>query len=176
MDTADQAATDDDFVAVRMTTCRIRVVETSASAEVPEVIPFLYQEQALLARLQTPYRQRFLRILPDADGASVLSLSFKPDDPSAWIGFCDRPEAKRQLSITEIGDPICSVRLVQQAEIYLGNTPPGGCPTNYRGATHITNTIWLFEAGMDTSDRGFDEAGNQVWGAEDKVYQFRRPE
>jgi hypothetical protein len=26
---------------------------------------------------------------------------------------------------------------------------------------------------MDTWDRGFDEEGNQVWGAENQGYQFR---
>jgi len=27
---------------------------------------------------------------------------------------------------------------------------------------------------MNTWDRGFDATGNQVWGAKDKPYQFRR--
>ncbi|NEO03426.1 MAG: hypothetical protein F6K50_51450 [Moorea sp. SIO3I7] len=58
-------------------------------------------------------------------------------------------------------------------ENYIGQTPEDGCPTNYRGAVSITNTIILHKEGMDTLDRGFDAAGNLVWGAKDLPYQFR---
>jgi hypothetical protein len=57
--------------------------------------------------------------------------------------------------------------------IYVGETQPGGCPANVRGAVKITNTIILNSAGMETWDRGFDANGKQVWGAQDESYQYR---
>ena len=56
----------------------------------------------------------------------------------------------------------------------LAQLPREGCQAEVRGAVRITNRIILHQEGMDTWDRGFDESGNQVWGAEDEAYQFRR--
>ncbi|MBO1346093.1 MAG: chromophore lyase CpcT/CpeT [Hormoscilla sp. GUM202] len=101
------------------------------------------------------------------------SRSFKPPSPAHLVGLCNRPEPQRVVSSSEIGNPICSVFLSPEGDRYIGQTQPGGCPTNYRGAVKITNRIILHSEGMDTTDRGFDAQGNQVWGATDSTYQFR---
>ena len=173
MDTAAQAAANPRFAHVRMTTCKVKVVEPVEHLLNAHV--FLYQEQALAKRLDKPYRQRFMHIAPGEDGISIQSRSFKPTHPKTWIGLCKRPLQDRVVPLSGIGNFVCSVRLVRSGTHYIGQTPPEGCPANYRGAVRITNTITLSEAGMDTSDRGFDASGNQIWGAAaDEVYQFRR--
>lgn len=187
LDTSAQAKANPQFVSVRMTTCKIQVTDnasrlagaTQSAGATPSAFPpvFLYQEQALSKRLNRPYRQRFMQISPDSDGMSVQSLSFKPAEPDRWIGFCNRPVAERIVPLHIIGEPICSVRLTRSGTTYIGKTPPEGCPANVRGAVKITNTIVLSDVGMDTSDRGFDANGKQVWGAAaNEVYQFRRPD
>ena len=173
MDTAAQANTNPRFVHVRMTTCKVKAIDPVSPAVNAQV--FLYQEQALAKRLDKPYRQRFMRIVPGNDGISIQSQSFKPTDPKLWIGLCKQPLNDRVVPFAEMGSAVCNVRLVHSGTDYIGKTPPEGCPANYRGAVRITNTIVLTETGMDTSDRGFDASGNQIWGAAaDEVYQFRR--
>jgi hypothetical protein len=123
--------------------------------------------------LAKPYRQRFLKIAPSADNQSVESQSFKPPITEALIGLCSKPEAKRVVKLTDIGAAKCSVFLKPDGENYIGETPEAGCPSDYKGAVKVTNRILLHSTGMDTLDRAFDAAGNQVWGSKGEPYQFR---
>ncbi|HIK33525.1 MAG TPA: hypothetical protein IGS31_19565 [Oscillatoriales cyanobacterium M4454_W2019_049] len=165
MDTSARAAIDRDAADVRMTTCPIRVADTDAT--------FLYQEQALSLQLDRPYRQRFLEISPSTDNLGVESISYKPANPEAWIGLCDKPEVDRIVSVPDLGEKVCTIALQKDGEGYWGTTPEEGCPTNYRGAVRVTNQVRLTEMTMETWDRGFDAEGNQVWGAQDDSYQYR---
>ncbi len=172
MDTTQQVAANSKAPSVRMTTCRISV--SDAPSETSGASVFLYQEQALTRDLTKPYRQRFLQIAPSPLSQSVRSLSFRPSNPEAWSGFCNKPLATRVIQPKDLGTPVCSVFLKRAGEGYVGNTPVDGCPANVRGAVRITNHIILHPNGMDTWDRGFDADGKQVWGAKTESYQFRR--
>ncbi len=172
MDTSAQAAATPNPQYVRMTTCQVTVEKADASVNTSPSV-FLYQEQALSKRLSSPYRQRFLRIAPSRDNLKVESAAFKPPAGAAWVGLCTKPEAERTVQRKDIGETNCSVFLQPKGENYIGETPAAGCPSNYKGATRITNRIVLHQAGMDTLDRGFDAAGNQIWGAKEEPYQFR---
>ena len=170
MSTTEQAENDPNFVGVQMTTCRIEV-----SAPQPDSI-YLYQEQALTASLDSPYRQRFLQITPETDpgdSSRIESRTFKPDNTEDWRGLCDQPS--RVVASTELGEQACIISL-RPAAIggFVGSTPAGGCATTVRGAVSITNVVVLHDRGMDTWDRGFDAEGNRVWGAQDVPYQYRR--
>jgi hypothetical protein len=157
---------------VRMTTCNVEVEDAPDSSREPQL--FLYQEQALSPNFSQPYRQRFLRISPSADGQSVESLSFRPLQLEDWVGLCDRPQTERVVQISDMDRSSCSVLLQRVGATYMGETQPGGCPSNYRGAVRVTNHIILHPTGMETSDRGFDANGNQVWGSTGEPYRFQR--
>jgi hypothetical protein len=171
MDTSAQAKAVPDAPDVRMTTCKVRLADSQDAQTI-----YLYQEQAMSANLGAPYRQRFLRLALSEDGQQVESASFKPLDSQAWVGFCQKPEAERRSQLSLMEPKHCSVFLepMENGNGYLGNTQSGGCPTNFRGAVTITNTIKLNAAGMDTLDRGFDAEGNLVWGAQERPYKFRK--
>lgn len=167
MSTVAQAASNPNFVGVQMTTCRI----TSPDAQSGSV--YLYQEQALIEDLAAPYRQRVLQIIP-GNNNRIDSRTFRPDTLEAWAGLCTRPEQPLFTSAA-LGEPVCTVSLrPSSVGGYVGSTPKGGCSANVRGAVSITNVVVLHEDGMDTWDRGFDAAGNQVWGAENVPYRYRR--
>jgi len=174
MDTTQQAASNPKAPSVRMTTCEIAIAPPASEAQ-PAI--FLYQEQALAAKLDQPYRQRVLKLQAGQTPNTVKSLSFKPETPQSLIGLCNKPKAQRIIASPNLGQPICQVILAPQPGTagFLGKTPAAGCPANYRGATRITNEIELFPAGMNTWDRGFDQTGKQVWGARSDAYEFRRP-
>jgi hypothetical protein len=166
MDTSSQAQTNPKISNVRMTTCRVQVTPT------PENVVFLYQEQALSDNLGKPYRQRFLRISLVKNSKLVESAGFKPPKPESWIGLCNQPEEKRLVSSNDLGKTECSVFLHKEGNNYVGETQPGGCPTNFKGAVKITNQITLHSQGMDTWDRGYDGQGNIIWGAKEEPYQY----
>jgi hypothetical protein len=170
MDTSAQAAANPKAPNVRMTTCKVKVENTEISNR-PSV--FLYQEQAMSEKLNSPYRQRFLQITPTPDTQKIESVAFRPPTPATFIGLCNQPEQMRVVKKSDIGESSCRVILQPEGEDYQGETPHEGCPTNVRGAVKITNTILLHQTGMDTQDRGFDAAGNLVWGAKERPYQFR---
>ncbi len=170
MDTAVQAALDAKKVPVRMTTCKVKV---SGVPQGSSKIVYLYQEQALVNRLNLPYRQRVLGVSL-VDGKDVVeSKAFKLVQPEPWAGWCSKAEDDRVIPYEAIKDARCSVFLKPYLGLYVGETQPGGCPTNLRGAKTITNFIILRRDGMDTHDRGFDQQGKQVWGAEGEAYEFR---
>lgn len=172
MDTSAQAQTNPKAPNVRMTTCKVKVEGKDTGAQTSQSV-FLYQEQAMSQNLAKPYRQRFLKIAPSADGQSIESQAFKPPKPENWMGLCNQPEAKRVVSLSDMGEAKCSVFLKRDGENYVGETPAEGCPSDYKGAVKVTNRIILHKTGMDTLDRAFDAAGNQVWGAKNEPYQFR---
>ena len=155
MDTTKQAATIKKAPSVRMTTCKIKVLDAD-----PNSI-YLYQEQALSKKLKQPYRQRFLQIKSTDRANTISSISFKPKKPQNWTGLCDRIEPI--ITSKDLGKSVCRVDLKPLINVYIGQTKPGGCPTKFRGATTITNTIILHDRGMDTWDRGFDFNGKQIW-------------
>ncbi|MBX2865636.1 MAG: chromophore lyase CpcT/CpeT [Leptolyngbyaceae cyanobacterium MAG.088] len=166
MDTTEQAQRNPRFVGVQMTTCPIQIT----ASDDPDSI-YLYQEQALTERIESPYRQRFLQITLSADTTRVESRTFKPSTPDAWTGLCQ--QTNPAVNANELGDLVCVVGLRLSPLGYVGSTPDDGCPVNLRGAVRLTNTIVLHQDGMDTWDRGFDSNGLQVWGAEAEPYQYR---
>jgi CpeT protein len=169
MDTSNQAKSNPDVSHVIMTTCPVKV--TSSQPDDSPVV-FLYQEQAIAKKLSQPYRQRFLRISAVKDRKLVESAGFRPPNPKSWIGLCDRPEKQRIISSQDLGKSECSVFLRKEGNNYVGKTQAGGCPTKFKGAVKITNTITLHSAGMTTWDRGYDAAGNAIWGAKQEPYQY----
>jgi hypothetical protein len=166
MDTTQQAQTNPRIAKVQMTTCAVDFSPKQDNI-------YLYQEQAIIDRLNQPYRQRILVIQPSPDNSTVDSKAYKLNNAANFINFCNKDLTERRLSVSDLAESVCTVLLKPIAGGYQGETPPQGCPTNARGAVKITNTIILHYQGMDTSDRGYDSLGRQVWGAQDNFYQFR---
>ena len=175
METSAQAKAIPGAPSVRMTTCEVKLNQTDPSAKRSQGV-FLYQEQALTRNLSKPYRQRFLEIIPSIDKNGIESVSFKPINPKKWIGLCKKTPSERVISYQEIENANCSVFLKPVGDQYIGETQPGGCVTNFKGAVKITNTIELDQNGMETQDRGFDAQGKRVWGAENRPYQYQKIE
>lgn len=159
----------DEVVQVRMTTCAMALTGVEATAE-PSL--HLYQEQAMVTALERPYRQRLLKLSVTADGEAVESFGFRLQEDAAWAGLCDRPLRDRVIAVADLGEATCGLRLEPRDDGYWGTTPDGGCPSNYRGASYTTNTIYLTDTTTETWDRGFDADGNQVWGADDEGDEF----
>ena len=165
MDRSAQVARDRDAINVTMVGCPMAVAGSGDR--------WLYQEQFVSGRAASPYRQRFLKIVPTAEGA--LSETYVPIALEPWVNFCDRPLADRIAPAAAARPGHCTVTLRRdRLGNYLGTTQPGGCPTTARGAATVVNEIYLTPDGMDTRDRGYDRDGNQLWGSDGTPYEFRR--
>ena len=57
---------------------------------------------------------------------------------------------------------------------FEGSTNGKQCPSNLRGAAYATSVVTIRPDGMLSWDRGFDDKGQQVWGATKAGYQFKK--
>jgi hypothetical protein len=69
----------------------------------------------------------------------------------------------------------CAVFLRRVSEnTFEGGTVGSACLSTLRGAEYATSEVTLTPDGLVTYDRGYDTDGNQVWGATEGGYIFRR--
>ncbi len=137
--------------------------------------PWLYVEQAAATSLDTPYRQRVYHLSVQDDGrfrSEVYSMA----DPLLFAGAWREPE---KLAALEPADLIlrqgCAVILEgESAERFRGSTVDKQCESALRGATYATSEVIVTADGIESWDRGYSSADDQVWGAEKGPYLFRR--
>jgi CpeT protein len=60
--------------------------------------------------------------------------------------------------------------------VFDGSTVDSECISNLRGAVYATSEVRITPQELISWDRGFDERGNQVWGATEGGYVFKRIE
>jgi hypothetical protein len=138
-------------------------------------VRWLYVEQALSDRQEAPYRQRVYRLSRLDDGRFQSEIYLLPAD-SLYIGAWKRPGAFDHLRPEElILKEGCAVLLTREAPyVYRGSTGEGSCPSELRGASYATSEVRIDSSAIESWDRGFDDAGRQVWGAGTGGYVFRR--
>ena len=161
-----QASSDPEFFDIRLHMLAIWTDRTDGR--------WLYVEQAVATTPEKPYRQRVYRVTPGDDG-SIVSAVYTIDDPlrfaMAW-----RDDGKLDaLAFDDIelkeGCEVILRRVDDQH--YAGSTREGACRSELRGASHATSEVVVTTEGVDSWDRGYDDAGTQVWGAVKRGYQFR---
>jgi hypothetical protein len=89
MDTTQQAQTNPRIAKVQMTTCAVDFSPKQDSI-------YLYQEQAIIDRLNQPYRQRILVIQPSPDNSTVESKAYKLNNAPNFINFCNKDLTERE--------------------------------------------------------------------------------
>jgi dipeptidyl aminopeptidase/acylaminoacyl peptidase len=138
---------------------------------------WLYVEQAAANTLDRPYRQRVYRLTAEADGR-FRSEVFSIPEPLRFAGDWRFGDPLAELAPDDL-EPRqgCAVVLGRVDEAaFAGATEGTGCSSTLRGAAHATSEVRVAADGIDSWDRGFDAAGEQVWGAEHGPYLFRRSE
>lgn len=136
--------------------------------------PWLYVEQALGTQLDKPYRQRVYRLLQLSDG-TLESPVYELPQPEAVVGAWRDP-ARFAATGPETLLPRsgCAVRLRDEGTRFVGATEGKSCASALRGASYATSEVSLDANGIQSWDRGYDSADQQVWGATGGAYQFVR--
>ena len=161
---AAQAARDTSYFNIELEMVRIWLKETDGI--------WLYVEQATAARKDKPYRQRIYH-LTQRDDSTFVSRVCTLDSMHLFMGaYRDiarfgalKPSDARTL-------PGCDLVLHWRNGSFVGSTHERDCRNAWGRATYATSEVVITENGMVSWDRGYNDAGEQVWGAEKGGYEF----
>ncbi len=136
---------------------------------------WLYVEQAAAATRNEPYRQRIYRVSRSASGEYASAVYLLPD-PAAAVGAWQDGSLLSGLEPADLElREGCTVYLQRIADDrFQGSTREDACSSSLRGASYATSEVTVTPNGIESWDRGFDHEGEQVWGAEQGAYIFKR--
>jgi CpeT/CpcT family (DUF1001) len=136
---------------------------------------WLYVEQAVATAENKPYRQRVYKV--ERDGKNGFkSIVYTLPEPEKWAGAYKNPALFNTLKPEALSlREGCTVFLERQPDkSFAGATLEKGCESTLRGAKYATSKVTITKNMMESWDQGFNEKGEQVWGAQKGGYQFVR--
>ncbi len=136
---------------------------------------WLYLEQASATDLRHPYRQRIYHLHESERGQFVSDVYTLPD-PDTAIGSWRNPDVLEEYGPDDLQLRAgCSVYLRREDALHFAGATRGReCSSDLNGADYATSEVVVTAQGIDSWDRGFNAQGEQVWGALNGPYQFRR--
>jgi len=163
---SEQAAEDDAFYDIRLRMAPIWTDRKDGH--------WLYVEQATAARQDQPYRQRVYRVFEREPGVFVSEV-YTLAEPLQHAGCWRETQPLAGLSPADLSEREgCAVVMRREGEVFVGGTQGTDCASSLRGASYATSEITMHADKIVTWDRGYDEAGQQVWGAEKGGYVFKK--
>ena len=134
---------------------------------------WLYVEQAVTKYQYQPYRQRIYQLLETENG--FISEVYEIQEAERFIGKWRTPEYFDEYSNSILKEREgCGVHLKAKLNGYKGSTGESSCKSSLRGASYATSKVTINEGVLESWDQGFDEDGNQVWGAIKGPYVFKK--
>jgi len=138
---------------------------------------WFYVEQAIASSATKPYRQRVYHVTAEPDGTFHSAVFVLPGDPLRFSDGSGKPNAAFDdvtPGTLKSRDGCTVVLRVRPDRSFTGGTVGNDCPSDRQGAKYATSEIVISENQIVSWDRGSDESGKQVWGAEKGGYVFRR--
>lgn len=164
---AAQSEGDQRFLNVHLNACRIWPDRVDGR--------WIYIEQAMGDALDRPYRQRVYCLKVDDQGWLVSEVFAFP------AGMTPSAHAWRTPDSLDDVDPAllepregCTVYLDEAADAFKGGTRGRGCESALSGASYATSEVTIDATTISSWDRGYDDRGDQVWGATAGPYLFVR--
>lgn len=134
---------------------------------------WLYVESWLEGE-DAPYMQRISSISDNNDG-TLTSRRYVIGEAQAFRGAWEpkaRVPSRREAGLKELAG--CEALIVRAgAKRFESATLGNRCKNRYKGASYALSRGLVTADGMTNWDRGFDAAGNLVWGPAAGGYQFR---
>ncbi len=133
---------------------------------------WFYVEQAAADTKDRPYRQRVYRV-QEVNDSTFTSDIFTIKSGEALQGAYKDPLKLDALRADSLGLlEGCTIRLQRRGNVYVGGTHGRDCPNQRGKAAYATSEVSLSSNRMVSWDRGYNDAGEQVWGAEKGGYIF----
>lgn len=133
---------------------------------------WFYVEQAAAGSKDEPYRQRVYHV-QQVNDSTFTSDIYTIKSGEAHVGAYKDPvkqDALRADSLDLLEG--CTITLQRQGNGYLGSTHGRNCANTRNGAAYATSEVSIFSTRMVSRDRGYNLAGEQVWGALKGGYIF----
>lgn len=160
----EQAKSDTDYFEIELEMVRFN---TEAKDGV-----WLYVEQATAAKKEKPYRQRVYHV-EQVDANTFTSTIMSINGGAAWYGAFAQPEKLKGLSLDSLQAlEGCAITLTYKDGAFTGSTDGRKCANAWGKATYATSEVTISPGLMVSWDRGYNDAGEQVWGAEKGGYRF----
>ena len=137
---------------------------------------WFYVEQAVESSQHQPYRQRVYHLYL-RDDTTIVSQVYELRNPTQYIGAWKNDSLPGIIATDSlIVKEGCAIYLFKICEkgVYRGSTPGKECLSSLRGATYATSEVTICKDRMVSWDRGWNDQGQQVWGAEEGGYIFIR--
>jgi len=126
---------------------------------------------------QKVYRQRFHQLVTSSDGHSLVQRSYVPIETSRYVDGWAHPEVFAALSLADMRPVLgqgCEQNWVMDPKgIWRGKVDPHSCElfSERRQRTIRIGADSYYRTGVHgTSERGFDEEMNPVWGSKPGEY------
>ena len=134
---------------------------------------WLYVEQTVTSMPDKPYRQRVYR-LEQADKSTFKSYIYTFEDPKMFVGAWKDKSIFADMKPSEVMlKEGCEVVLKKQKDgSFSGKTGAQTCQSSLRGASFATSKVTVVPGKIVSWDQGWDDKGEQVWGATLGGYEF----
>lgn len=163
---AKQAADDPSYFDIRLEMARIWTDREDGA--------WFYVEQAVAAARERPYRQRVYRVTHVGDDV-YESRVYELADAKAAIGAWKLDAPLADLAPEDLVERDgASIYLRDRGEHFEGSTLGRMCKSTFQGASYATSEVTVHSDRLVSWDRGYDDDGKQVWGAEKAGYIFVR--
>ena len=161
---AAQATRDTSYYDIELEMRRIWMKETDGI--------WLYVEQAAAKNKDKPYRQRIYH-LTQRDDSTFVSTVCNLDSMHLFMGAYKDVARFAALKPADAKPlPGCDLVLHWRNGRFVGSTHEKECKNAWGKATYATSEVDIGPDGMVSWDRGYDDTGTQVWGAEKAGYEF----
>jgi CpeT protein len=133
---------------------------------------WVYVEQARADAKHKPYRQRVYQ-LQQVDDSTFTSTVYSLDSAEWYVGgyklthLLDRTAPERLVPLEG-----CALTLHNRNGAFVGATDGRSCRNSWGKASYATSEVIVQADRLISWDRGWNEAGEQVWGATQGGYIF----
>jgi len=135
---------------------------------------WLYVEQAVAGYTDKPYRQRMYHVTEGPQNTFISEVFLLPE-PETFIGGYKNTALFEKLTPDMLTLRAgCAITLTYSMETFTGATQEGTCSSDLRGAAYATSIVTINSDRLVSWDRGFNESGEQVWGATTGGYIFEK--
>jgi hypothetical protein len=137
---------------------------------------WLYIEQAAATKKEEPYRQRIYHV-QEVDGTTFTSTMYKIINGKDWYGSFTEPARFDDLALGSLElIPGCALTMRSLKNHFEGNTNERDCTNAWGDASYATSEVKVYRDRLISWDRGWNDQGEQVWGAENGGYIFLKKE
>jgi CpeT protein len=167
---AEQAANDKEYFDIRLHIARIWKERPESEGL------YYYVEQATASAQQRPYRQRVYHLRTRKEDGKIESVVYELPNPLRFTGQWKEPKPLAMLTPDSLlARQGCAVVMRKSGRReYRGATIGQECLSSLRGAKYATTDVTITPKQLISWDRGFDDKGEQVWGAKFGGYIFKK--